>query len=369
MPTPPRDYYEILGVPRDADERAIKKAYHKLAMEWHPDRNKSPEAGERFKEIATAYAILKDPQKRARYDLHGMEGVAHYTSEDLFGGLDLGNIFGDMGFGFGGGSIFDRMFGRRTSRPQHGQDLRVQVEIPLEMVNEGGSQEVGVSHPAACSPCHGYGTKSGTPPPLCKSCNGSGRIVSTRDESKGKQQIKIQQINVCPHCHGKGTEITDPCPTCGGYGQVEKEETIKVTIPAGIEDGVVLRVAGHGLPGDGPDIPPGDLHVVVTTRTDGPFQRRGPDLWRAETITVPDAVLGTTRSIPALGDNLELTIPPGTQPDEIIRLKGQGLPRFRESGRGDINIRIQVHIPDTLSKKERKLYEKLKSLMDSNSKE
>lgn len=364
MPTAEKDYYEILGIPRDADEQAIKKAYHKLAMQWHPDRNKSPEAGERFKEIATAYAILKDPQKRARYDLQGMEGIAHYTSEDLFGGLDLGNIFGDMGFGFGGGSIFDRLFGRRTTRPQHGQDLRVQITVPLELINEGGSQEVAVNHPVACSSCHGYGTKSGTPPSLCSSCKGSGRIVSSTSESKGSQQIKVQQITVCPRCHGNGTEIADPCPTCGGYGQVEKEEIIKVTIPPGIEDGVVLRVAGHGLPGDRPDIPPGDLHVVISTRTDGRFQRRGPDLWRAETITVADAVLGISRSIPGLDEPLELEIPAGTQPDDIIQLKHRGLPRFRGSGRGDINIRIQVHIPDKLSRQERKIYEELRKLTD-----
>ncbi len=357
-----RDYYEVLGVPRDADGQAIKKAYHKLAMQYHPDRNKSPDAGERFKEIATAYAILKDPQKRARYDMEGMAGVAHYSSEDLFGGLDLGDLFGDMGFGFGGGSIFDRMFGRRTTRPQHGRDLRVQVEIPLEMVNEGGRQDVKVSHPVACTACHGHGTKSGTAPPLCKHCSGTGRIVSTSSESKGEQQIRVQQINVCPHCHGKGTEITDPCSSCGGYGQVEKEETIKVTIPPGIEDGVVLRVAGHGLPADQPDIAPGDLHVVIVMRGDGRFQRRGPDLWRAETVTVPEAVLGTTRMIPGLSGDLEMEIPPGTQPDAILCLKGKGLPLFRGSGRGDVNIRIQLHVPEKLSKKEQKLYEQLREL-------
>jgi molecular chaperone DnaJ len=361
MPALEKDYYEILGIPRDADEQAIKKAYHNLAMQWHPDRNKSLEAEDRFKEIAMAYAILKDPQKRTRYDAQGMEGVAHYSSEDLFGNLDLGHIFGDMGFAFGGGdSIFDRMFSHSSTRPPHGQDLRVPIEIPLKMINDGGKQELQVSHPVACSSCHGYGTKTGTPPPLCISCHGSGRIVSTRSESKGEQQIKVQQIKACPICHGKGNEITDLCSTCGGYGQVEKEETIKVTIPPGIEDGMVLRIAGHGLPAEEADIPSGDLHVVVSTKADNHFQRRGPDLWRAETIAVPDAVLGTSKSIPGLSDNIELTIPPGTQPDEIIQLKSKGLPRFRESGRGDINIRIQVDIPDKLSQKERKLYEQLR---------
>lgn len=366
MATHAKDYYEVLNVPRDADGQTIKKVYHTLAMQWHPDRNKSPEAEKRFKEIATAYAILKDPKKRARYDLHGMEGVAHYSSDDLFAGLDLGNIFGDMSFG--GGSIFDRMFGHRTTRSQHGKDLRVQVEIPLEMVNEGGKQDVKISHPVGCSTCHGYGNKSATQPPPCKSCNGTGRIVSSSSESKGKQQITVQHINVCPDCHGKGTEITEPCPTCGGYGQVEKEETIKVIIPAGIEDGVVLRVAGHGLPGDQSDIPTGDLHVAVSTGADIRFQRRGPDLWRMETIVVTDAVLGTTISIPGLDGNLELQVPPGTQPDDILRIRGKGLPRFRGSGRGDINIRIQVRIPEKLSKKESRLYKQLKDLQNSDNK-
>lgn len=362
MPVIKRDYYEVLGIPRDADGQAIKKAYHKLAMEWHPDRNKSPQAEERFKEIAIAYAVLKDPEKRARYDAEGVEGVAHYTSEDLFGGLDLGNIFGDMGFGFGGGSIFDRMFGRRTTRPLHGQDLRVQVEVPLETIHYGGKQEVRVSHPVLCSTCHGYGTGSGTSPPLCTSCKGTGRIVTSRSESRGEQNIKVQQINVCPVCHGKGTEITDPCPDCGGYGQVEKEEVIKVTIPAGIEDGMTLRIAGHGLPGDEPDIPPGDLHVIVYARTQSGYQRRGPDLWRAETIDITDAVLGATRTIPGLDGNLKVKIPAGTQADEVLRLRGKGLPRFRGSGRGDINIRIQLHVPEKITKKERKLYEQLRRL-------
>jgi molecular chaperone DnaJ len=294
-----------------------------------------------------------------------MEGVAHYTSEDLFGGLDLGNFFGDMGFGFGGGSIFDRMFGRRTTRPLHGQDLRVQVEIPIEMVNDGGRQEVQVNHPIICSACHGYGTKSGAQPPLCKACKGTGRIVTTQDESREGHQIKVQQVNVCAACHGKGTEITDPCLTCGGYGQVEKEETIKVTIPPGIEDGTVLRVAGHGLPGDWPEMPPGDLHVVVYTMPDGRFQRRGPDLWRVETIDVTEAVLGTSRTFSSLGGKLKVKISPGTQPDEILRLKGKGLPRFRGSGRGDINIRIQVHVPEKITRKERKLYEQLRKLNNS----
>lgn len=355
-----RDYYEVLGVARDASESDIKKAYHKLAMKWHPDRNKSPDAEERFKQIAKAYAILKDPKKRARYDAQGMEGVAHYTPEDLFGGLDLGDLFGDMGFGFGGGSIFDRMFGYHARRSAHGQDLRVRIEVPLELVDTGGKEKVRISHPTDCPSCHGYGTKSGKPPPLCPACQGTGRKVVSRKEDRGEHTVQFQQINICPACHGRGTEITQPCLTCGGYGQVEKEEIINVTIPPGIEEGVALRIPGHGLPGEQPGIKPGDLHVVVYTKPDARFQRRGADLWRGETIRVTDAVLGTSIQVPTLQGRVQVEIPAGTQPDEILRLRGKGLPHFQGKGKGDLLLRIQVQIPEKISAKERVLYQELK---------
>lgn len=360
MPYSEQDYYQVLGIPRDADGNTIKQAYHKLAMKWHPDRNKSPEAEERFKNIAKAYAILKDPKKRAQYDALGMEGVAHYTPEDLFGGLDFGDLFGDMGFDFGGGGIFDRMFGHRRTRPAHGKDLRVRIEVPLELIDQGGKQKVRISHPASCSDCNGYGTRSARPPSLCPACQGSGRKVDVRQEQRHAQQVKIQQITICPVCHGRGTEIGEPCRACGGYGQVEKEETIKITIPPGIEDGMLLRVPKRGLPGDAPGVPPGDLHVVVYTKQDGRFQRMGSDLWRSETIDVAGAVLGTTIKVPTLGSRVKVNIPAGTQPDEVLRLKGKGLPRYGGSGRGDLNLRIQIHIPKKISAAERDLYEKLK---------
>ena len=362
MSSQERDYYEILRVSRDASEQEIRDAYHKLAMKWHPDRNKSPEAEQRFKEIAQAYAILKDPKKRAQYDSHGMDGVAHYTPEDLFGDFDFGDLFGDMGFGFGGSSIFDRMFGRRTTRPVHGRDLRVRIEVPLDVIEQGGKESVRISHPATCLECRGYGTKSGEPPPLCKACQGTGRRVVTREEVGGGRHIRLQQLHVCPECHGKGTEITQPCVSCGGYGQIEREETIKVSIPAGIEDGTVLRVAGHGLPGDQPGSPPGDLHVAVYSKPDGRFQRRGADLWRTETIDIADAVLGMTLTVPTLQGKVNVTIPAGIQPDEVLRLRGKGLPRFNNMGQGDLNLRIQIDIPKKLSDKQRQLYQQLREL-------
>lgn len=358
-----RDYYEVLGISRDADESTIKKAYHKLAMQWHPDRNKSPEAEEKFKEIATAYAILKDPHKRARYDSHGMEGVAHYSPEDLFGDLDMGNLFGDMGFGFGGGSIFDRMFsgGRRARQPSHGQDLQINIEVPLTLINSGGKHEIKVSHPVNCDACNGYGTADGKAPPLCKVCNGSGRKMSSHDEKRQGQSLTFQKITICPACHGKGTQIETLCKSCGGYGKVEKQETLSIVIPAGIEDGMVLRIPGHGLAADKPGLQAGDLHVLVHARVDPRFQRRGADLWRSQTIEAVDAILGTEIEIPTLDGKVKVIIPAGTQPDEILRIKGKGLPHYGGTSKGNLNLRIVVHIPEDLSEEDRKQYEAVRA--------
>ncbi|WP_455209076.1 molecular chaperone DnaJ [Kaarinaea lacus] len=361
MATQDQDYYETLGVPHDADEETIKKAYHKLAMKWHPDRNKSTESEEKFKQIAKAYAILKDPKKRARYDARGFEGVAHYTPEDLYGGLDLGDIFSHMDFGFGGGNIFDSIFGGRPTRPMHGQDLRVSIHVPLKLINEGGKQTVRISHPVTCNKCHGYGTKSGKAPPSCSACNGSGRQIKVRKEKRDTQDVQIQQITVCPVCHGKGTAIEEPCNQCGGYGQIEKEEKIKIKIPPGIDEGGMLRVVGHGLPGDQPGVPQGDLYVSVYSQADPRFQRQGADLWHSVTLDVTDVVLGTEIKVPTLTKSLKVKIPPGTQPDEVFRLRGEGLPHFKANDRGDIKLRIQVAIPEKLTENQRKLFEQLRS--------
>ena len=362
MNTDEQDYYEILGVPRDADENTIKKAYHHLAMKWHPDRNKSPEAETRFKQIARAYAILKDPKKRARYDAHGFEGVAHYTPEDLFGDLDFGDIFSKMDFGFGGGSVFDSIFGQRPTQPMHGKDLRISIHVALDLIRQGGKQTVRISHPATCTKCHGYGTKSGKAPPPCPSCNGSGRQVKTNSERQDMHNIQIKQITVCPACHGKGKTIDKPCSQCGGYGQIEQEEKIKINIPAGIDEGAVLRVPGHGLPADSPEVPQGDLYVSVYSQPDSRFQRQGSDLWYTATIDVADAVLGTEIKVPSLTKTLHVKIPAGTQPDDVLRLRGEGLPRYQSSGNGDIKLRIQVRIPDKLTEKQREIFEQLRLL-------
>jgi len=359
-----RDYYEVLGVPRDADEKTIRDAYRRLAMKWHPDRNKSPDAEEHFKSIAKAYAILSDPEKRARYDARGFEGVAHYSHDDIFRGVDLGSIFGDLGFGFGPGgeSIFERMFGGRRAGPARGRDARVRIEVPLERIATGGKQSVHFTRPEVCPACHGFGTRSGKPAPRCSACGGTGHQVVSRDAThEGGRTIRFQQVTTCPVCQGRGSVPEEPCPRCGGGGRVEREETLRVTIPAGIEDGVALRIPGHGLPGE-PGAEPGDLYVVVASAPDPRFQRRGADLWRAETLGVADAVLGTTLTVPTLEGEVEVTVPAGSQPDTVLRLRGRGMPRFEGQGQGDLNLRLQVQVPETLSGEERELYERLRTL-------
>jgi molecular chaperone DnaJ len=364
MATTQRDYYEVLGVARDADQKAIKDAFRTLAMKYHPDRNKAPDAEEKFKEIAEAYAVLSDPDKRAQYDARGFAGVADFSAEDLFGGIDFGDIFDDMGFGFdfGGGGIFDRLFRHRQAGPARGQDLEVRLVVPLQLINSGGDESVRYTRAIRCPTCSGSGAQPGTAPRQCESCGGSGRRVVTRDETKKGGSVRFQQISVCPTCKGKGTFIDHPCKLCHGRGEIEKEESLKVHIPAGIEEGTSLRIKGHGMPSEDPGGPPGDLFVTVHSAPDPRFERSGADLWRLETLEVADAVLGAKLKVPTLEGAVDVRVPPGTQPDEVLRLRNKGLPRFDGSGRGSLNIRIQVNIPEKLSDEERTLYEQLRSL-------
>jgi molecular chaperone DnaJ len=363
--TAQRDYYEVLGVARDADTKAIKDAFRRLALKYHPDRNKAPDAEERFKEIAEAYAVLSDPKKRTDYDARGFAGVAGYSSEDLFGGIDFGDIFGEAGFGldfgFGGNGLFERLFGRRRAGPARGQDLQVELVLPLETIARGGEETVRYTRPVVCPRCHGNGAEPGTTPHTCPACGGSGRKVVTRDESRAEAAIRFQQITVCPDCGGRGERIDKPCRECHGEGRVEKEESLKVSIPPGAEEGMALRIPAHGLPSPEPKGPPGDLYVMVTSAPDARFARSSADLWRSETLAVTDAVLGTTLKVPTLDGTVEVTVPPGTQPGEVLRLRGKGLPVFGARGRGDINLRIEVKIPERLTAEERALYEKLRA--------
>lgn len=364
--TAQRDYYEVLGVARDADAKAIKDAFRALALKYHPDRNKAPDAEERFKEIAEAYAVLSDPKKRAEYDARGFAGVSGFTPEDLFGGIDFGDIFGDAGFGldfgFGGGGLFDRLFGRRRAGPARGQDLQVELVLPLESIARGGEESVRYTRPVACPRCHGNGAEPGSAPRACPICHGSGRKVVTRGEQRGEAAIRFQQISICPDCDGRGTIIDKPCRDCRGAGRVEKDESLKVSIPPGADEGMALRIPAHGLPSPEPKGARGDLYVIVTSAPDVRFARSGADLWRTETLGVADAVLGTTLKAPTLDGVVEVTVPAGTQPGEVLRLRGKGLPLFGTRSRGDLNLRIEVKIPERLSAEERAMYEKLRAL-------
>lgn len=369
MTTAQRDYYEVLGVARDADQKAIKDAFRQLALKYHPDRNKSPDAEEKFKEIAEAYAILSDPKKRAKYDSGGFEGVADFSAEDLFSGVDFGDLFGGMGFGFdfgdtagGGGGIFDSLFRHRQRDPGKGRDIEVQVVVSLDAINNSSEEAIRLGHPISCSACKGTGAELGSEPRKCEACGGSGQKVISRKENKDQGSVMFQQITTCPACHGQGVFIDKPCKKCHGSGQLEKEESLTVKIPKGAPEGMALRISGHGMPSSAADGVAGDLYVTVRTEHDNRFQRSGADLWRTENISVIDAVLGRQIDVPSLDKSIKVKVPPGTQHDEILRLRGKGLPLMDNAGRGDLKIRILISIPKTLSEEERKLYEQLRQL-------
>jgi molecular chaperone DnaJ len=361
-----RDYYEVLGVSRDADAKAIKDAFRKLALRYHPDRSKEPAAEEKFKEIAEAYAVLSDPKKRTDYDARGFAGVAGFSPEDLFSGIDFGDIFGGLGFDFGvgrggfGEGLFDRFFNRhrRAAGPRHGESLEVELEIPLERVVSGGPETLHLSRPQVCAPCKGSGAKPGTTPKRCEKCKGTGQHVVR----ESKENVVLQRISTCTECGGRGCIIEQLCPECHGTGETTEDETLTVQIPVGVEEGMALRIPGHGLPSRIAGEAAGDLFVIIRTRPDVRFHRRGADLWHGETIEVIDAVLGVKLDVLTLAGPLSVTIPPGTQPDTVLRLHNRGLPEFGGAARGDLYIRVQVHVPERLSAEERKIYEQLRGV-------
>jgi len=348
MPAVKRDCYEVLGVPRDADAAAIKDAFRKLAMQYHPDRNKAPGAEERFKEIAEAYAVLSDAKKRAEYDA----GVA---PEELFGGVDLESIFRDFGFG---DTIFERFFGGARRGPRSGADIEIEAAVPLERIARGGEETVRYRRIAPCPECKGSGAKPGTQPRACASCGGTGQKTSTRRE----QGVYIRRLAACPDCGGRGSIIDEPCVACGGAGEVEREESLALKIPPGAEDGLALRVPGKGYASPDARGSAGDLLVIVRAAPDPRFERQGADLWRLQEIGAADAVLGAEIKVPTLDGSISVKVPPGTQPDWRLRLRGKGLPRFGARGRGDLYVRLAVRLPERLSDEERSLWQKLRLL-------
>jgi molecular chaperone DnaJ len=360
-----RDYYDVLGLPRDADAKAIKEAFRELALKYHPDRNKEPGAEERFKEIAAAYAVLSDPVKRREYDTRGFAGVAGFTDEDLFRHVDFGDLFGGLGFDWSvgpGGGLFDRFFGRRPAGPPRGENIEVQLTVPLSRIASGGEERVTFRRASPCDACRGTGAKDGTARKRCETCHGTGAETKETRRKDKEHDVVVRQIRGCSSCHGRGEIVEQPCQACQGRGTVEGEESLTVNVPLGVEDGVALRVPGHGMPSEAKGGQPGDLYVVIRSEPDARFTRGGADLWRTEMLSVPEAVLGARRTVPTLDGSVDVTIPAGTQPGAVLRLGSKGLPEFGTTRRGDLYLRMQVQVPLRLTRKQRELYTALRPL-------
>lgn len=355
--TDKRDYYEVLDVPKDASKQEIKKAYRELALKYHPDRNKSPDAEEKFKEISQAYAVLSDDEKRSQYDQFGHAGInGRYNWEDIYRSTDFASIFRDLGFG-GFNSIFDMFFGGRTRRrsgPQKGADLRSDLEITLEEAASGIEKELEVPGFDVCETCRGSGMKPGTNSQKCPKCKGTGEIRY----SKNLGGMYFTQVQPCGECNGRGFPSKNLCTTCRGSGATQSIHKIKLKVPAGFEDGFNLRLAGEGKPGfkGGPR---GDLYVVVHVKPHKIFERRGDDILYEAKISFPQAALGTKLDVPTLDGEAKLKIPAGTQSGTIFRLKGKGIPHLNGWGKGNQFVNVVVETPKKLTKKQKKLLKEL----------
>jgi len=347
-----KDYYEILGVPRNATKEQIKEAYRRLVMQYHPDRNKSPDAEEKFKEISEAYAVLSDDEKRAQYDQFGHAGIdERYTAEDIFRGADFETIFRDLGFGFDFDDIFSRFFGgRRIYEESRGRDISMTLTITLEEAASGTTKEIQVPRTERCKACNGSGARHGTSPTVCPRCQGRGQVQYVR--RMGFTQIFT--ATTCNVCGGSGSIIENPCPECRGTGLVEVYRKIRVNIPAGVDEGFTLRLRGEG------DIhpqtkKPGDLFLTISIAPHKYFKREGDDLIFETYISFPQAALGTEIAVPTLDGHTWLKIPPGTQSGTIFRLRGKGMPRLNKYGRGDLLVKVNIKVPTKLSERQKAL--------------
>jgi molecular chaperone DnaJ len=359
-----RDYYEVLGVSKTATKEEIKDAYRKLALKYHPDRNKAPDAEERFKEISEAYAVLSDDEKRSQYDQLGHAGFdQRYTTEDIFRGADFESIFRESNFGFGLRDIFSVFFGDRGFRERvtRGRDLAYELEITLEEAAKGVEKDITIERIEKCDTCNGTGAAPNTSPKQCSRCNGAGRIQSTTRNGFGV----FVRVIPCPTCGGRGRIIETPCPKCRGNGLTEKERRITIKIPSGIDEGYQLRLQGEGEAGSELESP-GDLYILINIAPHRYFERDEDDILYNLTVGFAQAALGTEVSIPTLEGNTTMRIEPGTQPGEIITLRGKGMPRFRGRGRGDMQVRVNMSVPKKLTSQQRALLEQLAKEFDEN---
>lgn len=349
-----RDPYEVLGVPRDASEQQVKKAFRALARQLHPDVNAhDPQAEEKFKEAAEAYEILSDPERRATYDRYGHEGLrsgGYEANFDAFG--SLGDLF-DAFFGGGGSSPFG---GR--SGPAPGGDVAVSVEVTLAQAATGETVEVAYEAVERCAHCHGNGAEPGTPIETCRRCGGAGQIQSVTRTPFGQ----MVRTAVCESCHGDGRLPTDPCRECRGHGRRAAKRTVETQIPAGIADGQRIRLGGQGHAGEA-GAPPGDLYVLVRVAPDERFLREGDDLITAVDVPAPAAALGASLEVPTLDGPVAVEIPPGTQPGEVLVVHGHGMPSLRARRPGDLRVVVNVVVPRRLTTEQRELAERLQATL------
>lgn len=349
MATTGRDYYEILGIPRDADERAIKSSFRRLARELHPDVSDRPDAEELFREAAEAYEVLSKPETRELYDRYGHEGLRtggfRPTDFDFAG---LADIFS----AFFGDDIFGGLGARPGRRSARGADILAEVEIELVQAAEGAARTVPFPVVVACPSCHGTGAAAGTSPTTCPGCDGLGRRQSVTNSVFGQ----VVRTLVCPDCNGSGQVVETPCPDCSGTGRVSEQRQLEVEIPRGIHDGQRIRLSGEGHAGvlGGRA---GDVYVLVHVRADPRFVREGNDIVSAVDLTMTQAALGTTVSVATLGGDVELEFEPGTQPGDVRVLRNQGMPVLQGRGRGDHRVLVNVGVPRHLSDEQRRLLE------------
>jgi molecular chaperone DnaJ len=343
-----RDYYEVLGVNRDASDDNVKKAYRKLAMKWHPDRNPdNPKAEEHFKEAKEAYEILADPQKRAAYDQYGHAGV------DPSAAAGAGAGFGNFADAFG--DIFGDIFGgaRARSKVYRGADLRYNLEISLEEAARGTETRIRIPAYEECGTCHGSGAKPGTSPTTCPSCNGHGQVRMQQGF------FSIQQT--CPRCHGSGKIVASPCPACQGAGRVKQHKTLAVKIPSGVDEGDRIRLSGEGEAGVNGG-PAGDLYVVIHIKPHTVFQRDHNDLHCEMPISFTTAALGGEIEIPTLDGSAKIKVPPETQTGKVFRLRGKGIKGVRSSAHGDLLCHVMVETPVSLTPRQKELLQELESI-------
>lgn len=351
-----RDYYEILSVEKTADGDTIKKAYRRLAMQFHPDKNpNNPEAEEKFREAAAAYEVLSDAQKRAKYDrfghsafTQGGSGTGFHDVEDIFS--HFGDIFGDL---FGGGSARGGARPGGRSQSHRGSDLRYVTEITLTDVLKGLQKDIEFESEDNCQPCNGSGAEKGSQPKPCHTCGGRGQVV--------RNQGFFAMASTCPTCQGEGVVISNPCRSCKGSGRTTKKKKLQINIPAGVDEGTRLRISSEGEGGYRGG-PPGDLFVEIRLKADERYERKGSDLYTELKVPYPLLILGGTMDVETLESKEKLEIPKGTQPNELIKLSGHGLPSLRGSRRGNLIFLIQPEIPQKLSKDEEKLLKDIAKL-------